>query len=864
VRPFAVAEESATPTFQLDVASNHEMASELHKLRGTEGALRPLTHKIREWRRLGTLVVFAAHSEGGRERLASILRHYGFRTRFHEGALRPVDVEALRYDIEDVHIVLGGSGRGYEIEALHIAAVDEDEIFGRKERRSERRSSRTTVPSQVLSSLRDLNEGDYVVHADHGIGRYVGLQRLEAGDVEQDFLLLIYRDDQRVYVPVTNLERVQRYVGAGDGAPSLDKLGGERWANAKRRARKSAAEVAQELVRLYAEREAREGFAFSPPDEVYREWEATFPYTETPDQQRAIEETLADMMRSRPMDRLVCGDVGYGKTEVAMRAAMKAALDGKQVAVLVPTTVLAEQHRLTFTERFEGYPITVDALSRMRSPQEQKDVIERLKAGTVDVVISTHRLLSKDVVFHDLGLLVIDEEHRFGVKHKERIKQLRAQVDSLVLTATPIPRTLQLAMLGLRDMSLIGTPPENRLAVRTVVGRGSDDVIRAGIERELSRGGQVFFVHNRIEDLEDVADRIRALVPDARVVTAHGQMDESQLEEAMLRFMAGSYNVLCSTTIIESGLDIANANTMFVDRADAMGLAQLYQLRGRVGRSSVRAYAHLLVPEPVQMTADGARRVAVLERFSELGSGFHIASHDLEIRGAGNILGPEQSGHIAEIGYDLYVTLLAEAVRAIRGEEITDLPDPEIKLAVTALLPERYIPDAGQRLGAYKRLASVHSEQELDTVVGALVDRFGRLPKEAQALVETIDVRLLAMQIGLVKVELGPEAMVCQLSRRGRLKAEHVLDLTTRLSARWTLASDLRLVRKLRGAELDSPVAAVRGALQEMAACANNPASWAAVGETSVSFSDLPSAVEAALRPAKPATQPRTTRRFIR
>ncbi len=825
VRPFAIFEEGRTaPTFQLDVGNNRDVARELHEARGRDEGLRPLVQRIRLARKLQELVVIAAHSEGGRERLATILRHYGIGSEFHQGALRPADMPTLRLRKDlDALLVLGGSGEGYHIEALKLVVIDEDEIFGHKTHKPESLRKKKRSAGQFIRDMAELNEGDYIVHVDHGIGRYVGLQRMAAGGVEQDFLLIIYKEDQRLYVPVTSLERVQKFVSGEDASPQLDRLGHDRWLKAKKRAKKAVAEAAQELVRLYAERAARPGHAFSPPDEVYREWEASFPWEETPDQQRAIDDLLIDLSLPRPMDRLVCGDVGYGKTEVAVRGAVKVALDGKQVAILAPTTVLAEQHRLTFAERCQGLPIRVASLSRFLSAAEQRETIEAIAKGEVDIVVGTHRLLSKDVNFKDLGLLIIDEEHRFGVSHKEAIKKWRTNIDCMTMSATPIPRTLQLATLGLRDLSLIATPPENRKSVRTIVCRGADDVLQEALERELNRGGQAFYVCNRIARLPEIAEHLKSLVPGVKPVVAHGQMDEGELEDAMLRFMRREANVLISTTIIESGLDIPNANTMFIERADTFGLAQLYQLRGRVGRSSVRAWCYLTVPERERMTTDGARRVAVLERFSELGSGVQIASHDLEIRGAGNLLGEEQTGHIAEIGYELYVKLLEEAVQEIRGEDLGAPVDPEIKVALTAFLPETYVPDPTQRLAAYKRLAGVRNEEELDIAMRAVVDRYGRLPPSAMALFETLELRVLAIALGVQKVEQGPMAVALTLHERGRLQPELLLPLVNQRGSLYRLTPDMVLTKTLTAREQDNPVQATKDLLRTLRKWAENP-----------------------------------------
>ncbi len=859
VRPFAILEESSRiPTFLLEVGNNREVAQQLRDARGKDEGLRPLVHHIHTARKLKQLVVVAAHSEGGRQRLQSILRHYGVGGELHDGPLRPADIDDLRTRRDlDALLVLGGSGEGYVLSALHLVVFDESEIFGHKSAKPDP-AKRKAKASHALRDMAELAEGDYVVHADHGIGRYVGLVRMEAAGSEQDYLLLLYKDDQRLYVPVANLERVQKYATAteegADRTPQLDRLGHDRWLRTKRKASKAVAEIAQHLVKLYAERQSRPGHAFTPPDEAFREWEAEFAWEETPDQQRAIDDAILDLQVPRPMDRLVCGDVGYGKTEVAIRAAVKVAMDGKQVAVLVPTTVLAEQHRLTFAERCKSLPLRIESLSRFRSPQEQKEVLDRCHKGETDIVVGTHRLLSKDVNFRDLGLLVIDEEHRFGVGHKETIKRWKSNVDCLTLSATPIPRTLQMATLGLRDLSLIATPPENRKSVRTLVCRGDDTVVAEALRRELARGGQVFYICNRISRLAGIAEDLQRLDPSVRPAIAHGQMDETLLEDAMIAFMRRDANVLVTTTIVESGLDIPNANTMFIERADTFGLAQLYQLRGRVGRSNVRAYCYLMVPERERMTKDGLQRVAVLERFSELGAGVHVASHDLEIRGAGNLLGEEQSGHIAEIGYDLYVKLLQDAVAEIRGDELGAPVDPEIKTTVTAYLPDSYVPDPNQRLMAYKRLAAVRSDEELDEAVRRLADRYGILPEPAQNLVQSLEIRVLALQLGLAKVEQGPAALALTLHERGRLLPEHLLPLLNQRPPVWRLSPDMVLSRALLRKEQDHPVAAVREALEFLLKLSRDP--------SSVVIDTTPQALPALPRPGPVAPSPRNVGRL--
>ncbi|HET7342987.1 MAG TPA: transcription-repair coupling factor, partial [Methylomirabilota bacterium] len=606
-----------------------------------------------------------------------------------------------------------------------------------------------------LTAFTDLAVGDLVVHEDHGIGRYLGLRTMSVGDRDGDFLLLEYAEGGRLYVPVERLDLVSKYLGGDTAAAKLDRLGGASWQRVKDSVRAALREMAEGLLKLYATRALAEGHAFAADTPWQREFEAAFRFEETPDQLRAIQDVKGDLQNDKPMDRLVAGDVGYGKTEVALRAAFKAVADGCQVAVLVPTTVLAQQHWATFSDRFGPFPARVELLSRFRSPKEQKAVVEGLRQGTVDVVIGTHRLLSKDVEFKNLGLLVIDEEHRFGVAHKERIKQLRASVDVLALTATPIPRTLYMALSGVRDMSVIETAPLARLPVETFVRRFSKAVIKEALERELERGGQVFFVHNRVQSLPSMARFIQELVPDARVIMAHGQMKERELEAAMVKFIDGQADVLVCTAIVESGLDIPSSNTMIINRADRFGLAQLYQLRGRVGRERLQAYCYLLVPADGRVDEQAQRRLRALQELTELGSGFKLALRDLEIRGAGNLLGAEQHGHIAAVGYDLYSKLLAEAVQELRGAPAGAAVEPVISVSVEGFLPEEYVPEVNQRLALYKRLAGAAGDDELADLRAELADRFGPLPEAAEQLLDIVRVRIAARALGIERVEAG-------------------------------------------------------------------------------------------------------------
>jgi transcription-repair coupling factor (superfamily II helicase) len=579
-------------------------------------------------------------------------------------------------------------------------------------------------------------------------------------------------------VPVYRLNLIQRYAGSDGHVPRIDKLGGASWERAKRSVRKAQRDMARELVAVHAARELAPGHAFSPRDRYLEEFEATFPYEETPDQLAAIEDVLSDLRQPKPSDRLVCGDVGYGKTEIAVRAAFRVAMDGKQVAVLVPTTVLCQQHEETFRERFEGHPIEIASLSRFRAVRAAKEVLAGLVSGRIDIVIGTHRLLQKNIRFRDLGLLVVDEEHRFGVAHKERIKQIKKTVDVLTLTATPIPRTLQMAFTGIRDLSVINTPPADRFAIRTQVCRFSDSLIREAILREMRRGGQVFFVHNRVQSIPALAQRLERIVPEAKVLVAHGQMRERDLEERMLRFMHGEADVLLCTTIIESGLDNRRANTILINRADTLGLAQLYQLRGRVGRGPQRAYAYLLIPGSEEiLSEDARRRLEAIQDLTELGSGFRLANMDLEIRGAGNLLGAEQSGCLAAVGYDTYMDMLAETMDELRGQTREIEVDPEIRLPVPARLPEEYVAAVSQRLVLYKRLASCRDDADVDRIRDELLDRFGTLPGQAENLLEVIRLKIRARRLGVVAVDVARGEIVLTAGETTSVDPQRLVNL---------------------------------------------------------------------------------------
>ena len=629
----------------------------------------------------------------------------------------------------DIDISVGAISEGFLNEQLDLMVISEDELFGNRQRRPIRH--RPPTDGTPILSLIDLKVGDYVVHVSHGIAIYDGIRRLAIDGKSQDFLILKYSDDNILYVPTYQVDLVQKYIGSKDNAhkPRVDRIGGTAWHRRKGRVKESIEQMADELLNLYALRQARKGYSFPAEVPWQTEFEALFPYQETDDQLQAIEDVKADMEDERPMDRLVCGDVGYGKTEVALRAAFKAVMAEKQVAILVPTTILALQHYDTFEKRFQSFPIHIEMLNRFRTPREIKEIKEKLAKGTIDVVIGTHSLLSKTVAFQNLGLLIVDEEHRFGVKHKEKIKQFKETIDVLTLTATPIPRTLHMSLVGIRDFSVINTPPADRLPIQTFVMPYDSEVVREAITTELARGGQVFFVHNRVQDIQNIAITLQELVPEARIAVAHGQMPERDLEAVMLEFVRHKHDILVCTMIIESGLDIPNVNTILINRADALGLAQLYQLRGRVGRANVQAYGYLFYPRDRAITEGAQKRLRVIEEFTDLGSGFKIALRDLEIRGTGNILGAEQHGHIVTVGYELYCRLLEEAVMALKGEKVEETLETRISLPIEAYLPDDYVPDSRQKVAIYKKIAGLKDTAALKELREELQDRYGAIPE---------------------------------------------------------------------------------------------------------------------------------------
>ncbi|MCL2336372.1 MAG: transcription-repair coupling factor, partial [Firmicutes bacterium] len=652
-------------------------------------------------------------------------------------------ISSLDREVQPGSVVIahGQLSGGFELVNAKLVIITEGEIFGQRKRR--RREQQGESESR-LEPFSDLKTGDYVVHVNHGIGRYQGIVPLDIGEIRKDYLLIKYAGADKLYVPTDQVGLLQKYLGAEADAPKLSKLGGAEWNRVKSRVREAVRDIAQDLLALYAARETVQGYAYGPDTVWQREFEDSFPYEETADQIKAINEVKRDMESRRTMDRLLCGDVGYGKTEVALRASFKAVMEGKQVAVLVPTTILAQQHYNTFRERFARYPVQVEMLSRFRTNREQNQIVSGLAAGRIDIVIGTHRLVQDDIAFKDLGLVVVDEEQRFGVSHKEKLKQLRHTVDVLTLTATPIPRTLHMSLVGVRDTSLLETPPENRFPVQTYVLEEGPELIREAIRRELNRDGQVYFVHNRVADLDRIAGWIKSLAPEARVMTAHGQMREESLEQIMLDFIDGAYDILVCTTIIESGLDIPNVNTLIVKEANNFGLAQLYQLRGRVGRANRLAYAYLTFRKDRVINEVAEKRMAAIREFTEFGSGYKIAMRDLEIRGAGNLLGAEQHGHIAAVGFDLYCRLLEEAVQEARGEKVEPVVETVVELPVEAYIPADYITDVNQKVELYRRIASLRREEEVPELEEELVDRFGDLPAAVVNLLRVARIRVVA------------------------------------------------------------------------------------------------------------------------
>ncbi len=752
---------------------------------GKDASLAPLVERLKTWQ--AEKVIFVAPTRGDAGRLAELLSHYDLHVPLIEAPVR----ELLgRADLNRA-IVCGHLNQSFRLPEAHLVLLTFDEIFGTRKRQPA--AAAKNYPSHFLTSLSELKQDDYVVHLDHGIGAYRGLKFMKFADIEGEFLHLEYAASDRMYLPVDRINMVQKYIGGDGAAPALDRLGGTAWEKVKAKARKSIFAMAEELVQLYALREARAGTAFAAPDNLYKEFEAAFEYEETPDQQRAIDETLAGMQGKKPMDRLVCGDVGYGKTEVAMRAAFLAVEGGKQVGVLAPTTILAQQHLQTFRHRFRNHPVRIEMVSRFLTTKEIGQILEETAKGKVDIVIGTHRLLQKDVEFRDLGLVIVDEEHRFGVVHKERLKKMRQLVDVLSLTATPIPRTLHMSLVGIRDLSIIETPPVDRLAIQTYVTRYDEKLIRDAILRELERGGQVFFLHNRVETIDRLTLKLADLVPEAKMAVAHGQMRPKELEKVMLDFFENKTQVLVCSAIIESGLDFPNANTIIINRADQFGLAQLYQLRGRVGRSHRHAYAYLLIPGEKAITPDAEKRLRALQEVDGLGGGFKLALHDLEIRGAGNLLGDQQSGQITAVGFELYTEMMENAVKELKGEEVLPDVDPEIRLGIAAYFPDNYIPDANQRLYFYKRLASLRDVLELEELKEEIKDRFGPYIAVVDNLFLVMNLRRVLKEFLVQQITVSDDKVFLLFHSESPVKVDRLLELIHKQKNRFRLSPDGRL-----------------------------------------------------------------------
>jgi transcription-repair coupling factor (superfamily II helicase) len=788
------------------------------------GSIPALVEQIRTLMTQEVRTLLVAPNQGEVERLASLLREYELPYRLgsriqHAGSENVYDESSyLAGDMRTPVILRSALANGVSLPDARLVLFGAQDFFDEADVTA-RPAPKKSKTAAFVSDFRDLTVGDYVVHVEHGIARYLGLREIEQDGVSLEFMILEFAESARLYIPLTRLDLIQKYRSTEAGpSPVLNRLGSQQWAKTKARVKKAMEDMADELLKLYAQRKAAQGHAFPPDNEFQKEFEDAFDYNETDDQLAAIADIKRDMESTLPMDRLLCGDVGYGKTEVAMRAAFKAVQDGRQVAVLTPTTVLSFQHFETFKTRFRQFPINVEMISRFRTPKEQKLILENVEAGKVDILIGTHRLLSKDIQFQNLGLLVVDEEQRFGVRHKERLKQMRQEIDVLSMSATPIPRTLHMSLVGLRDMSVIETPPRDRMAIQTVVAKFDEKLIRSAIEVELERGGQIYFVHNRVETIYELAAKIQELVPMARVVVGHGQMGENDLEKVMLSFMHHEHDVLVATTIIENGLDIPLANTMIVNRADRHGLSELYQLRGRVGRSNRRAYAYLLIPPEQELTDVARRRLAALKEFSDLGAGFKIAALDLELRGAGNLLGGEQSGHIEAVGFEMYTSMLEEAVSKLKGEEKVERPSVQLSLGIALRIDESYISEENQRLRMYKRIAGVENEKALEDVRTEMEDRYGPLPVSVAHLLEAARLRVVCERIGVAQVDRKRDQLHIKFTESAAVDPGRLMKLVAKNAKRGAQFTPQGVLRfPIAAVKPEEVLAAVQGLLEELA-----------------------------------------------
>ena len=784
------------------------------------GAVPAMLEEVQKLNREGKQVMFAVPNTGEVERLADIFTEYnvsfrlGSRTRGGESYAD--ETSYFAGEVQTTTLVKAYVPDGVLLPEANLAIFGARDLFDESDTVASRPARQKSKVSAFLSDFRDLQVGDYVVHVEHGIGQYQGLKEINQGDGNAEFMLLEYAEAARLYVPLTRLDLIQKYRSSEGAKPALSHLGTQAWAKTKARVRKAMKDMADELLKLYASRKLAQGHAFSADSEFVREFEDAFEFSETEDQAQAISDVIRDMESSQPMDRLLCGDVGYGKTEVAMRAAFKAVSDNKQVAVLAPTTVLAFQHYETFKQRFGPFPVTIEMISRFRNPRQQKEILQRTEAGKIDILIGTHRLLSKDIKFTDLGLLIVDEEQRFGVRHKERIKQMRKQVDVLTMSATPIPRTLHMSLVGLRDMSVIETPPKDRMAIQTVVASWDDKLIQSAVEQELDRGGQVYFVHNRVESIWEIAAKLQELAPNARIIVGHGQMSESELEKVMLKFMHHEADILVATTIIENGLDIPLCNTILINRADRLGLSELYQLRGRVGRSNRRAYAYLLIPREMELTPIARRRLAALKEFSDLGAGFKIAALDLELRGAGNLLGGEQSGHIEAVGFELYTQMLERAVREMKGEAAPEEAETQLNLGLNIRIPADYIPEENQRLRMYKRVAGVETQSQLEDVEVEIKDRYGPPPAAVRNLLDYASLKLLCLRVGVNAIERKRDSVTFKFRQNAAVDSGRLARfVSAQRDAHFTPDGVLKFVLKATAA--DEVLRALRTVLEQLA-----------------------------------------------
>ncbi len=804
--------EGYAPTIEIKCQQSLHLASggpgESHKVVSFE----PLAHELREVQRGQGRALMVVDSASQMVRLRRHLEAYQLEVNTEVKSFAAL----MKWPDYRPAILLGELGAGTVLQRDGLYVYSEEDLFGEPR---VRRRSRSPSSKGALLNLEELRPGNYVVHLDHGIGMYRGLRHLKVAHIEGDFMNLEYAGDDTMYVPVERINLVQRYVGGDSAAPKLDKLGSGSWEKVKKRAKAEVLAMASELLEIYAAREVLEGHAFPHPGADYHEFAERFEFEETPDQLAAIDDVTRDMTRARPMDRLICGDAGFGKTEVALRAAMIAVMDGRQVAILAPTTVLAEQHWNTFRKRFADLPVRVEMVSRFRSPRESKAVVEDLRQGKVDIVIGTHRLLQRDVEFRRLGLLIVDEEHRFGVADKEKIKKMRKLVDVLTMTGTPIPRTLHMAMLGIRDLSVIQTPPVDRQAIRTFVAHFDDGLIREAVLREINRGGQVFFVHNRVQNIGYIAQHLRALLPEAKIAVGHGQMPERQLENVMRDFIENRSNLLVCSAIIESGLDIPNANTMIINRADHFGLAQLYQLRGRVGRSRQKAYAYLLIPGEHIITRDAKQRIEILSELVEVGGGFKLAIHDLELRGAGNLLGHQQSGEITAVGFELYTEMMEQAIAELRGQPLRPDFEPELQIGIPAYIPQPYVPDENERLVLYRRMARAESEQDLDDLRDELRDRCGPVPTLVENLLSAMNVRRRMKRLLIMSAVIKANQLKIRFHPEAPIEPGKLVALADANRQRIKLTPSYQVLVRVEKRSAEELFAELDAVLQALAAC---------------------------------------------